>query len=162
VRGFFFNPNIHPYQEFTRRMATLEDYAAKSGLPIIWDRNYPLEDFLRNLVFREQQRCRFCYYLRLKAAARVAKGGKFDAFTSTLLYSKFQNHELIRDLGEQVVQEVGVPFYYLDFRKGWATGMAKAKKLGLYKQQYCGCIFSERDRYQLRPKTSRGDGLVRG
>jgi hypothetical protein len=161
VRGFFFNPNIHPYQEFARRIATLEDYAAKTKLPIIWDRSYQLEDFLRNIVFREQERCRFCYYLRLKATARVAKGGKFDAFTSTLLYSKFQNHEVIRELGEQVVQEVGVPFYYLDFRKGWSSGRVKADKMGLYKQQYCGCIFSERDRFEPRAKPGQGEGLAK-
>jgi predicted adenine nucleotide alpha hydrolase (AANH) superfamily ATPase len=161
VRGFFFNPNIHPYQEFTRRIATLEEYAKKTGLPIIWDRSYQLEEFLRNIVFREQERCRFCYYMRLQATGRVARGGKFDAFTSTLLYSKFQNHEVIRELGHQVVQEVGVPFYYEDFRKGWAAGMTKAKKMGLYKQQYCGCIFSERDRFQPPAKPSRGDGVTR-
>jgi predicted adenine nucleotide alpha hydrolase (AANH) superfamily ATPase len=161
VRGFFYNPNIHPYQEFARRIATLEDYAAKIRLPIIWDRNYHLEEFLRTIVFREQDRCRFCYYLRLKATARMAKGGKFDAFTSTLLYSKFQNHEMIRELGEQVVQEVGVPFYYIDFRQGWSAGTVQAKKLGLYKQQYCGCIFSERDRFLKPPKSSQGKGLAR-
>ena len=118
---------------------------------MIWDRTYPLEEFLRNIAFRETERCRFCYYLRLSATARVARGGKFDAFTSTLLYSKFQNHELIKELGQLVVQEVGVPFYYEDFRKGWAEGRTKADKLGLYKQQYCGCIFSERDRFMESP-----------
>jgi hypothetical protein len=91
----------------------------------------------------------------------VAKAGKFDAFTSTLLYSKFQNHEMIRELGQQVVQEVGVPFYYVDFRIGWTAGMTKSKKMGLYKQQYCGCIFSERDRFLTSPKSSRGNGLIR-
>jgi predicted adenine nucleotide alpha hydrolase (AANH) superfamily ATPase len=161
VRGFFFNPNIHPYQEFSRRIATLEAYAAKTGLPIIWDRSYLLEEFLREIMFREQERCRFCYYLRLKATARVAKGGKFDAFTSTLLYSKFQNHEMIREIGQYLVQEVGVPFYYDDFRKGWAEGMAKSKKLGLYKQQYCGCIFSERDRFMPSTRSKWGDELAR-
>ncbi len=118
------------------------------------------KSFCGLIVFREQERCRFCYYLRLKATARVAKGGKFDAFTSTLLYSKFQNHEMIRELGQQVVQEVGVPFYYVDFRKGWAAGMAQSKKMGLYKQQYCGCIFSERDRF-LNPPSPAGEGLAR-
>jgi predicted adenine nucleotide alpha hydrolase (AANH) superfamily ATPase len=150
VRGFFYNPNIHPYQEFAKRLATVEKYAAKSGLPIIWDRTYNLEEFLRIIVFRETERCRFCYYQRLKAAARVARGGNFEAFTSTLLYSKFQNHELVRELAQEVVREVGVPFYYEDFRVGWSQGAAKAKALNLYKQQYCGCIFSERDRY-LQP-----------
>ncbi len=85
----------------------------------------------------------------MSAAARAARNGNFDAFTSTLLYSKFQNHELIRELAQLVVQEVGLPFYYEDFRKGWAEGMTKSKKLGLYKQPYCGCIYSERDRYLL-------------
>jgi predicted adenine nucleotide alpha hydrolase (AANH) superfamily ATPase len=76
VRGFFYNPNIHPYQEFLRRSAALEDYAEQTGLPIIWDRSYHLEEFLRNVVFREQERCRFCYYLRLKATSTFAKGGR--------------------------------------------------------------------------------------
>ena len=156
VRGFFFNPNIHPYLEFTRRAATLEDFSAKAGLPVIWDRNYNLEEFFRNVVFREADRCRFCYYQRLLATARVARGGKFDAFTSTLLYSKFQNHELIRTIAQQVVQEVGVPFYYEDFRKGWAEGANKTKKMGLYKQQYCGCVFSERDRFLHPAKGGMG------
>ena len=147
VRGFFFNPNIHPYQEYLRRAASLETYAAKVGLPVIWDRTYPLEEFLRRVAFRETERCRFCYYRRLTATARVARGGKFDAFTSTLLYSKFQKHELIKELGLQVGQEVGVPFYYEDFRRGWAAGRNRANELGLYKQQYCGCIYSERDRF---------------
>jgi predicted adenine nucleotide alpha hydrolase (AANH) superfamily ATPase len=167
VRGFFFNPNIHPYQEFARRAATLEEYAAQAGLPLIWDRSYNLEEFLRSVVFRETERCRICYYLRLAATARTARGGKFDAFTSTLLSSKYQNHELIRELAQQVAREVGVPFHYQDFRQGWAAGRAQTKELGLYQQQYCGCIFSERDRYlptsQRRapaapPRSKRGQG----
>jgi predicted adenine nucleotide alpha hydrolase (AANH) superfamily ATPase len=163
VHGFFFNPNIHPYQEFVRRAATLEKYAARAGLPLIWDRTYDLEGFFRATAYREAERCRFCYFQRLHATARVAKGGKFDAFTSTLLYSKFQNHDLIRELGQQVVQEVGVPFYYEDFRIGWDRGRARSKDLGLYKQQYCGCLFSERDRYLLAPKTrARGRALKKG
>jgi predicted adenine nucleotide alpha hydrolase (AANH) superfamily ATPase len=149
VCGFFYNPNIHPYQEFARRAATLEEFAAKARLPMIWDRSYNLEDFLRSVVFREAVRCRFCYYLRLSATARAARNGNFDAFTSTLLYSKYQNHDLIRELAQLVVQEVGVPFYYEDFRKGWSRGMTQTRQLGLYKQAYCGCIYSERDRYLL-------------
>jgi epoxyqueuosine reductase len=148
VRGFFFNPNIHPYQEFARRAATLREYAEAAPLPIIWDETYDLEGFLRLVAFREAERCTFCYHLRLAAAARVARRGGFDAFTSTLLYSKFQNHELIRELGEAVGQEAGLPFHYEDFREGWRRGVERSKALGLYRQPYCGCIFSERDRYQ--------------
>jgi predicted adenine nucleotide alpha hydrolase (AANH) superfamily ATPase len=156
VRGFFFNPNIHPYQEYLRRAASLEAYAAQVGLPVIWDRAYPLEEFLRRVAFRETERCRFCYYTRLHATARVAKAGKFDAFTSTLLYSKFQKHELLQELGQQVSREVGVPFHYEDFRQGWVIGQERARELGLYKQQYCGCIFSERDRFMKPAAPSRG------
>ncbi len=159
VRGFFSNPNIHPYQEYLRRAATLESYAAKAGLPVIWDRGYPLEEFLRDIAFRETDRCRFCYYRRLLATARVAKGGKFEAFTSTLLYSKFQKHELIKELAQVVVREVGVPFYYEDFRVGWAAGRKESEKLGLYRQQYCGCIFSERDRFWKPEPDEAGRGL---
>ena len=147
VQGFFYNPNIHPYQEFARRLEALNDYLRQTALPMIWDKTYDLEGFLRLVVFREAERCRFCYRLRLAAAARVAKGGEFDAFSSTLLYSKFQQHDLIREIGEQTARETGVPFYYQDFRTGWSTGVAVSQELGLYRQSYCGCIFSERDRY---------------
>ncbi|MEW6387244.1 MAG: epoxyqueuosine reductase QueH [Thermodesulfobacteriota bacterium] len=147
VRGFFYNPNIHPYQEFGRRVAALEQFVGVAGLPMIWDRSYDLEEFLRMLVFRETERCRFCYQMRLSAVARAAREGRFDAFTSTLLYSKFQDHETIKELGEHLAQEEGVPFYYQDFREGWAKGVAASKEMGLYRQPYCGCIYSERDRY---------------
>ncbi|MDD2902383.1 MAG: epoxyqueuosine reductase QueH [Syntrophales bacterium] len=157
VHGFFYNPNIHPYQEFARRAQALEEFAATQELPLIWDRSYDLEGFLRQVVFREAARCRFCYHLRLTAAARVARGGNFDAFTSTLLYSKYQKHELIREIGAQVAQEVGLPFYYADFREGWRTGQEKSKEMGLYRQQYCGCIYSERERYERGGKKSGGD-----
>jgi len=153
VRGFFYNPNIHPYQEFARRAETLKEYSDKTGLAVIWDETYDLEGFLRLVVFRETERCRFCYQLRLAAAARVAKKGRFDAFTSTLLYSKFQNHELIQELGEAAARDAGLPFYYDDFRLGWQHGIKESKALGLYRQQYCGCIYSERDRYRQLRKT---------
>ena len=158
VRGFFYNPNIHPYQEFARRAASLRDYAEHINLPVIWDETYDLEGFLRLVAFREAERCRFCYQLRLAAAARVARGGKFDAFTSTLLYSKFQNHDLIRELGEAAGREAGVSFHYEDFRSGWREGVEQSKALGLYRQQYCGCIFSERDRYYEK-KLKKPDGV---
>ena len=147
VRGFFFNPNIQPYQEFERRAQALETYAEKVKLPVIWDRTYDLEGFFRAVVFREAERCRFCYFQRLLAAARVARAGKFQAFTTTLLYSKYQDHELVREVARQAEREVGIPFHYEDFRVGWEQGRVRTRELGLYRQQYCGCIFSERDRF---------------
>jgi predicted adenine nucleotide alpha hydrolase (AANH) superfamily ATPase len=108
-----------------------------------------LDEFLQGVVFREAfgVRCQYCYHKRLEATAQVAKHGKFDAFTTTLLYSKFQNHKLICDIAASLSKEYGVRFYYEDFRLGWKEGIEVSKKLGMYRQQYCGCIYSERDRY---------------
>jgi predicted adenine nucleotide alpha hydrolase (AANH) superfamily ATPase len=77
----------------------------------------------------------------------LAKRGKFDYFTSTLLYSKFQNHDLIKSIGESVARSTGVPFWYEDFRSGWKEGIAKSKEAQMYRQQYCGCIYSEKERF---------------
>lgn len=147
VMGYFYRRNIHPYTECLRRQQTLSAYAEQIDLPLIIAPDYDLETFLRNIAFREVERCRFCYHDRLRSAALVAARGKFDAYSSTLLYSKYQKHEIIRSIGEAVAQEVGVPFYYRDFRIGWKEGVSQSKALGMYRQQYCGCIYSERERY---------------
>ena len=147
VMGFFYRHNIHPYQECRKREDTLMEYAESIDLTIISQKDYQLEAFLRSVSFREKDRCRYCYHARLTAAAKIAKKGKFNAFSSTLLYSKFQNHELIRQTGEAVAKQEGIRFYYQDFRTGWKTGIETSKDLGLYRQQYCGCIYSEKDRY---------------
>ena len=147
VHGFFYNPNIHPYQEFQRRLTAVQDFAPTVSLPLQVKQGYEMEEFLRLVVYREAERCRFCYGLRLKAAALAAKQGSFDAFTATLLYSRFQKHEIIQEIGEQIGQEVGVPFYYVDFRPGWQEGVNESKRLGLYRQNYCGCIYSEKERF---------------
>ncbi|NPV26524.1 MAG: epoxyqueuosine reductase QueH [Firmicutes bacterium] len=152
VHGYFYNPNIHPYQEFSRRQAGVEQLAKAINLPVIYYADYELEPFLREVVFREHQRCRFCYYLRLKQAAQIARHGKFDAFTTTLLVSPFQKHEQIREIGELVGEQMGVSFYYEDFRPGYPETIGRSKELGLYRQQYCGCIFSEKERYAPKRK----------
>jgi predicted adenine nucleotide alpha hydrolase (AANH) superfamily ATPase len=147
VMGFFYRHNIHPYTECMKREETLKSYAETEGVRVIYQEGYELEEFLRRAAFRESNRCRQCYHDRLRSTARMAKRGMFDFFSSTLLYSKFQKHELIRSIGESVGQETGVPFYYHDFRQGWKEGVETSKQLGLYRQQYCGCIFSEKERY---------------
>jgi len=119
---------------------------------VIYQKEYDMEGFLRQVVFRESQRCAYCYHDRLTAAARTAKKGKFDLFTTTLLYSKFQNHEQIRDIGQSIAKTVGIPFYYQDFREGWKSGIEKSKALNLYRQQYCGCIYSEKERFYRKSK----------
>lgn len=147
VAGFFYRHNIHPYTECLKRQETLESYAANINLYVIYQKGYDLEGFIQNVVFREANRCSYCYHERLRSTALIAKHGKFDYFTTTLLYSKFQKHDIIKSLGESIGTSVGVPFYYHDFRAGWKEGIETSKGLGLYRQQYCGCIYSEKERY---------------
>ncbi len=147
VHGYFYNPNVHPYTEYRRRAETLAAYAAGVGLPLTVAPDYPVEEFLRQVVFREGERCRFCYGLRLRRAARVAREGKFDAFTTTLLVSPYQKHDLIREMALRVASEEGVEFLYRDFRPGFREAQARARALGMYRQPYCGCLYSEKERY---------------
>jgi len=154
VRGFFYNPNIQPYTEFRQRLASLEAWAESQDLPLIVRPDYPLEEWLRAVAFRESQRCAHCYHLRLAAAAHLAKKSGYQAFTTTLLYSKLQKHDLISQIGRSAGQEAGVEFLDRDFRVGWREGQEGARAAGLYRQKYCGCIYSERDRY-LRPGRGR-------
>ena len=147
VMGFFYPHNIHPYTECVRRREALETFAAQMALKVIYQDGYDLEGFIRNVAFRESERCNYCYHDRLRATALIAKRGKFEAYSSTLLYSKQQQHDLIRSMGESIGKSVGVPFFYRDFRAGWKEGIEDSKQMGLYRQQYCGCIYSEKDRY---------------
>ena len=147
VMGYYYRDNIHPFTECLRREETLREFSEKSGFNVIYQDGYNLEEFLRDMAFREKDRCRICYYKRLKQTALVAKKGKFDYFSSTLLYSKFQNHELITETGLSVAKEVGVKFHYQDFRDGWKRGIEISKEKGMYRQNYCGCIFSEKERF---------------
>lgn len=147
VMGFFYRHNIQPFQECLRREETLRQYAQSIDLKVIWQEGYELEEFLRAVAYREVNRCAYCYHARLTACAKLAKHGKFQAFSSTLLYSKFQKHELIREIGEAVGKKEGVPFYYEDWRDGWKAGIERSKALAMYRQQYCGCIFSEKERF---------------
>ena len=145
--GYFYRHNIQPFSECIRRQETLSSYAETTNLRVIYQKDYDVEGFLRNVAFRESDRCTYCYHERLRSTAHTAKSGKFDAFTTSLLYSKFQNHDLIRSIGESIGKSVGVPFYYCDFRVGWKAGIEESKRLNLYRQQYCGCIYSEKERF---------------
>jgi len=147
IVGYFFNPNIHPYQEYQKRLESLRQYSEKVGLKVIYRDEYLLEEFLRNISHREKERCQYCYSVRLEATAQEAKKNLFDQFSTTLLQSNYQNHALIKETGERLAGEVGIPFYYEDFREGWKKGMEVSKAMGLYRQKYCGCIYSEKERF---------------
>jgi predicted adenine nucleotide alpha hydrolase (AANH) superfamily ATPase len=213
--GYFYNPNIHPYQEFLKRLHCLQRYTALQPVEVIYDKEYDLDKYLVGALkakydspqqqkfikhpiktqdgFRERieakdslqikltardnsgghtknikveepststesdqniktdsdfnPRCGYCIGLRLAKTAEMAAQKDFDAFTTTLLESKYQPHDYIRALGQKLAEKLGVEFYYKDFRVGWKESITISKELELYRQQYCGCIFSEYERF---------------
>jgi hypothetical protein len=154
VTGLFYNPNIHPYQEFRRRLDAVRQFGQQTGCPMEIDEHYGLTEYLHQVVFHEQERCSRCYEMRLARTAETAVTGNFDAFSTTLFYSKYQNHRLLIDRCEQLAEQCGIGLHYEDFRLGWQQGIDESIRMGLYRQPYCGCIYSEQERYdkQLRKK----------
>jgi len=148
LSAFWSNYNIHPYLEYQKRLNSFLDFTKKWQIKTIVKGKYDLKQFLQDICFREKYRCQICYYNRLKYTAIVAKRGKFDYFSTTLLYSKFQNHNRIIEIAQNLALEYGVKFYYQDFRKYWKKGIEESKKEKMYRQNYCGCIYSESERYQ--------------
>ena len=154
VTGFFYNHNIHPYQEYCQRLDSVKKMAALEDLPMIYQDEYNLDEFLKNTAVNPEQRCSYCYTSRLSATASAAVEHGFSDFSASLLYSRYQRHDEIARLGNQMAQEFELNFYYQDFRTGWQEGIRLSKELGLYRQQYCGCIYSERERYHPEQKPS--------
>lgn len=147
VTAYFNNPNIHPFKEFKRRLNTLKDYASDENLKLVADEKYGLTEYLREVVFKESERCGICYEMRLVSTAKFAKVNGFNAFTTTLLYSRYQNHDVIITLCEDLARKNDLTFIYEDFRKGWQEGIDISKEKEMYRQPYCGCIYSEQERY---------------
>jgi len=153
VTGFFYNPNIHPYMEYERRIEALQTVAWLHDLPVIYsEKGYGLRSWLQSVAGNMDfgKRCLGCYEMRLLETAKHAKVKGFTHFSTTLLYSRYQNHEAICRIAEEVAQKTGVEFYYEDFRRGWQEGQEMAKELGIYRQAYCGCVLSEEERYEKR------------
>jgi len=153
VVGFWFNPNVHPFEEYRRRLETLKRWASSADVDVIYDERYPLEEYLRGALDFEAaggERCRFCYRVRLEETARVASREGFDAFSTSLLVSPYQKHSVVAEEGERAAAGADVPFHYADLRPLWKESVRMSKERGMYRQPYCGCVFSERDRYAPR------------
>ena len=155
VTGLFHNPNIHPYQEFRRRIEALAQFAENAGFPVEVDEHYGLTEYLRTVVFHERERCPLCYDLRLERTVQAAVAGGYDAFTSTLLYSRYQNHSLLVEKCTALASRHNLIFHDEDFRLGWQQGIDESIRLGLYRQPYCGCIYSEQERYDRQLRKQR-------
>ena len=150
--AFWYNPNIHPFTEYRQRLNTLRGYAASIGMALVERNEYGLRTFLTEVDGAFDARCPVCYRLRLDAAAAYAAENGFPAFSTTLLISPYQNHALLMEAGERAAAQYGVSFLYRDFRPLFRDGQNRARELNLYMQKYCGCIFSEEDRYKKRKK----------
>ena len=148
ITGFWYNPNIHPYIEYKSRRNAVIEYSKIVNLDVIYKENYGLREFCSATISNLDNRCRFCYTKRLIETAKYAKENNYDAFSTTLLYSPYQKHEMIKEIAEKIAKEFEIDFYYEDFREFYREGQEKARKMEIYMQKYCGCIFSEEERYE--------------
>ncbi|MCE5344316.1 MAG: epoxyqueuosine reductase QueH [Eubacteriales bacterium] len=145
--GYWYNPNIHPYTEYRARRDTLVEYATNIVLALEMEDFYGLRPFARAVAENISGRCALCYAARLRATARYAAEHGYTHFSTTLLISPYQKHALLCTAAEDAAREFGVTFLYRDFRPLYRQGQEAAKTLGLYMQKYCGCVFSEEERY---------------
>ncbi|MCX7794604.1 MAG: epoxyqueuosine reductase QueH [Thermodesulfovibrionales bacterium] len=165
--GLWFNPNIHPYREFSLRLESLKRLSEEWRFPVIYNELYNPRLFLRNIpglpleqfsedtesgeiVFQftlpQSVRCQHCYRLRLEETAITAKSKGFDAFSTTLLVSPYQNFELIVSTGKEIAEKYNIEFLFEDYRPGYGGAMRISRDMGLYRQKYCGCLFSLAER----------------
>ncbi|MBR1874804.1 epoxyqueuosine reductase QueH [Candidatus Saccharibacteria bacterium] len=147
---FWYNPNIHPMNEYILRRDCLVERAKSENLKLIIEDEYGLDDFVCNVnkstLNDLSKRCEtYCYPLRFRKVFEYAKANGFDTVSTTLLYSIYQKHDYIAKLMEELSKEYGINFLYRDFREGWREGQDEARAAGLYMQKYCGCVYSEEE-----------------
>lgn len=155
VLAYFYNPNIHPLKEYLKRREAMQQVAEQLGVAMLWDDDYNLKAWLATALNTAniQERCEFCYTSRLQRCFELARAKGFDYFSSSLLYSVRQNHDLIIAVAKNIASsafsagEDKCNFFYQDFRVDWQKGIDISKELGIYRQNYCGCIFSENERF---------------
>ncbi|NLG26436.1 MAG: epoxyqueuosine reductase QueH [Chloroflexi bacterium] len=145
VTGYWFNPNVHPYSEHERRRENLASFAGQVQLPVQWEPGYEMPAFLRAVAGHEafRERCAICYRMRLERAARAAAEGGYDAYCTTLLISPYQDQAALRTIGDDLGSRYGMPFHFENLRRGYAETPRLSREYNLYRQHYCGCIYSE-------------------
>jgi len=144
---FWYNPNIHPFTEYKSRLNALTAYTSENNINLIVQDYYGLAEFTKNVIDNLDGRCNYCYETRIKKTAEYAKLNGFDVFSTTLLVSPYQNHEKIKETCENYAKEFEVGFFYGDFRVNFRNGQKSTREKNVYMQKYCGCIFSEEERY---------------
>ena len=158
---FWYNPNIHPYIEYKTRRDCLKGYLKSIKVKGIFKENYGLDEFCKNAIKDLENRCvKYCYRARLSETVKFAKENGYEFFSTTLLVSPYQKHEELKAVCEELAELSGVKFLYRDFRVGFREGQKKARELGMYMQKYCGCIFSEEERYKKQIEKDLQSGLI--
>ncbi len=148
--GLWYNPNIHPFTEYRMRLEALKELQDAWRLEIEYKDLYGLKEFVQRVVYDEENRCQYCYTMRLEEAARTARQMGLEGFTTTLLVSPYQKFDKIIETGYMLQERYDIEFMGIDFREGWKEGVAISRELGLYRQKYCGCIYSEMERYSRK------------
>ena len=153
---YYYNPNIEPEAEFRKRAAEEErfvrEFRPDGGVQVIIA-EYDHEAFEKIALGREEmpersERCYLCYELRMRKTAAFAKEHGYDLFTTSLSISPYKSARWINEIGERLAKETGIAFLYSDFRKqnGYARSIELSREYGLYRQDWCGCVYSRRER----------------
>jgi predicted adenine nucleotide alpha hydrolase (AANH) superfamily ATPase len=148
VSALWYNPNIHPYMEHQQRLESMQSLAQETDLPLMVVEGYDMVEYFRRVAGHEADRCGHCFDLRLSKTAETARRNGFGAFTTTLLISPHQKHDTLREIGSKIGGEQGLEFLYADLRKRYSDSRHMTKPMNLYRQQYCGCVYSEWERYR--------------
>jgi predicted adenine nucleotide alpha hydrolase (AANH) superfamily ATPase len=155
LTGLWFNPNIHPEDEYEKRMGAVKQLESAWGLRMEYAGDYGFDEFTKAVESHQGVRCEVCYRMRMRETARRASEGPYDGFTTSLLVSPYQKHDLLAEAGRDASREFGVPFHNVDFRPGWREGQRMSRKLGFYRQYYCGCTYSKQERDEERAQRKR-------
>mgnify|MGYP004509553561 FL=1 len=155
IVGYWYNPNIHPFKEYDNRLKALKEYSKMINLNVIYDDFYGLDEFVKNTVNIIDNRCGYCYLSRMERVVKYAHDNGYDAFSSTLFISPYQKHDLLKSICENLSKKYNIKFLYRDFRPYYELGREMFRETGLYMQKYCGCIFSERERYKKEIDSSK-------
>lgn len=127
---YWYNPNIHPYKEYEERRDTLKEYSKMININAIFEEDYGLKNFCKNVIDDLDNRCsNYCYKVRLEQTAKYAKEHGYDAITTTLFVSPYQKHETIKKIASEIAKKYDLEFVYRDFRVGFREGQAKAREL---------------------------------
>ena len=165
VTVFYYNPNIYPESEYTKRVLEQQKLISEMRFkyPVTFIAgNYDSEKFynmargLEN-VKEGGERCFKCYELRLREAAKIAKNGEYDFFTTTLSISPLKNAQKLNEIGMLLAEEYGIEYLLSDFKKkhGYTRSVELSEQYGLYRQDYCGCVFSMKERKEAENKKNK-------